>query len=376
MGFPSLWLCRSVYILVGLFQVQGRFPGLTAMIDPSLVVSSVTLGMLKRFVSALSSKLKVRLFTMNRRFQQRRRWVQPLFRVSASVTVLVLVIHWIEPENLIRAFQDADPPYLLSGGLSLLVAQVLSSYKWLLIVRGEGGEVRFLSALRIYFLGMFVNNFLPTGLGGDTSRVILVARKSNLSVGRSAWTVLFDRGTGFLALTYLGLLAASWYLYGVLGLAIFLPAGLVGCALLLTIRHRANYFPVNSLWVRSWNFLVIPVKSPSLWPAVILSFAFNFILITAIFLVAKGFGIDVPWSFVPILTLIVSASLLLPIFVGGYGAREAAFVLALGYVGVDPALAGALGLTWGLIIAVIGLGGGLLLLLNDRTSSGNAADAR
>lgn len=269
----------------------------------------------------------------------------PFIRLALSAAVLCLVIYWIAPGNLLDAFRHVSPGYLATAGVLLLAAQILSAYKWMLVVRSEGFDFGIKSAVRIYFIGMFFNNFLPTGLGGDVTRALLAARRARMSIVRSGWTVIFDRATGFIALAALSWVMAGFHYFGITGLAVSTLALMGGLLVNLSMRRRMDRLTVLPVLGKKVGLLLHPFRNPSLSPILLLSLLFNLMLATTVFLVSLGFGVHIQWPYIVVTIFVVSVSVLFPLFIGGFGAREAAFVFMLGFVGVEGGVAGAIGLT-------------------------------
>jgi uncharacterized protein (TIRG00374 family) len=87
--------------------------------------------------------------------------------------------------------------------LSLLVVlggQVVYAWRWRLLLAEAGVRVPFGSTVRQYLIGTFLNNFLPSTVGGDLGKVYLLGRDHGYRVVMAS--VLLDRmlGLGMLAM--------------------------------------------------------------------------------------------------------------------------------------------------------------------------------
>ncbi|MBI2300384.1 MAG: flippase-like domain-containing protein [Armatimonadetes bacterium] len=84
------------------------------------------------------------------------------------------------------------------------LCQALNCCKWGLILGSMAYPVRFGRLLRLYFIGMFANWFLPTSVGGDLVRMgYLTAEGVPFSIG--ALSVFMQRFTGMAAILLIGL---------------------------------------------------------------------------------------------------------------------------------------------------------------------------
>ena len=83
---------------------------------------------------------------------------------------------------------------------------VLSCWKWRILLQRKGIVVGLHSLVRLYILGNFFCNFLPSMIGGDSARGVILGRKT----GRMAdifLSIFMERFTGFVALVSLTSLA-------------------------------------------------------------------------------------------------------------------------------------------------------------------------
>ena len=88
--------------------------------------------------------------------------------------------------------------YLLSLGV-VLAGQVAYAWRWRMLLHAAGVAVSIRSVVRQYFVGLFVNNFLPTTVGGDIAKVVYLGQEHGYRP--VAASVLIDRllGLGMLA---------------------------------------------------------------------------------------------------------------------------------------------------------------------------------
>ncbi len=88
--------------------------------------------------------------------------------------------------------------YLMSLAV-VLGGQVLYAWRWRLLLTAAGVHVPFPTVVRQYFIGIFLNNFLPSTVGGDLAKVYLLGRERGYRAVTAS--VLLDRvlGVGVLA---------------------------------------------------------------------------------------------------------------------------------------------------------------------------------
>lgn len=215
-------------------------------------------------------------------------------------------------------------------------------------------------AIRLYYVGMFYNLFLPGGIGGDGYKVYWLQRQFDTSVKKLSASVLIDRMCGLLALGVL-----------LLGLAGFLPADIwpvkaaswLGPTLL--IMGIIGFFVIYYRWFPSFK--------TALWRSVGLSFMIQVCQLVAVLFILRALGIlDMALEYL-VVFLGSSIAAVLPITVGGAGAREVLMVQAAEVLPIQESEAVTLSLIFFVLAAFSSLAGGLISLPKPKESSEDAA---
>jgi uncharacterized protein (TIRG00374 family) len=231
----------------------------------------------------------------------------------------------------------------------VLVSHLINVYRWRFILNAESPG--FIYLLRVYGAGLFSNNFLPTGVGGDGVRAALLARSVSLS--RAILSVGFDRGIGLIALSGLFALGIMFGAPPVLRSQIVLSTfdlnrvdsvgvwivlvclGLVGLFLGVSILVSR----VNPQTFRQWLSNNASFHQPSHWVRLLLGgYAISFL--SHLFLVAANWAVlrSLDLSSIPgmsiWLVLASALTLLTPIAINGLGLQESVYVLLLSSSGV------------------------------------------
>jgi glycosyltransferase 2 family protein len=119
-------------------------------------------------------------------------WVSLQALISAALLAFLL---WSLDLAALRALFVRLPFwfYLLSL-VVVLGGQVVYAWRWRLLLTEAGVRVPFLSTVRQYFIGTFLNNFLPSTVGGDFGKVYLLGRDHGYRVVMAS--VVLDRMLG------------------------------------------------------------------------------------------------------------------------------------------------------------------------------------
>ncbi len=127
-----------------------------------------------------------------------------LVRLLVTLGLMALVAQRVDWSVFWARLRDGDPLWLGVAVGAVVVALTIGAVRWAALLRFVALTVPATTVARIYAVSTFAQSFLPTGVGGDATRVIMVARKGP-KAHRALSTVLLDRA-GSLA----GLLTLSW----------------------------------------------------------------------------------------------------------------------------------------------------------------------
>ena len=123
--------------------------------------------------------------------------------------MLAALVLWQDnSQKLFHILAQFDRNYIATLLLIELGLNGISSVKWSLFIHERGIQISQLRLFKLYLIGKFFNNFLPSMVGGDVARIYLLGQLMN-SHSRSFASVFLERATGVVGLT---LLAAGFAL--------------------------------------------------------------------------------------------------------------------------------------------------------------------
>jgi uncharacterized protein (TIRG00374 family) len=277
-------------------------------------------------------------------------------RVLVSAALLTLLLVLCKPATVWQYARAACLP-LLAGALAVyLSSMLLVAWRWQLLLRADGVSVPLLRLTRYYLIGFFLNNFLPSSIGGDVARVLYAARQTG-SVTHSFSVVFIERLLGFLAmaaLALLGMLAllttldarAAWWLGGVTG-ALTLAFAAVA---VVSFSAQAQTWIAARCARSRWQTLAARIAEASAAihhfrarPATLLavfaiSIAYQIVLGCFTYMVTRATGLATPFWLVFALMQLSSMAGIIPITLETAGMREGIYVLALQPLGYDRSL--------------------------------------
>ena len=237
---------------------------------------------------------------------------------------------------------------------------VVSTVKWSRLVRVVCAPLEFWPLLRAYWIGTFLNNYLPSSVGGDVMRILVlapVAPKAPLAA-----SVLVERLTGAAALALLSavclllhppappqLVVALWLLLAAIvgGLAAIWTGGtrLLGAGTRLLARAPGIVVRFASKVTRVADEVAGYRKTPGeLAVAFLWSLVFYGILVLFQFTLLRAVGSTIGLREAAVVAPLVPLVAMLPVTANGLGLAEGAFVLFYTQMGVpaDQAFAAAL----------------------------------
>lgn len=309
------------------------------------------------------------------------RWLKP----TVTIALYVLVFYWTDAREIPATLRNAQ--FALVGVCVALytIGQATSALKWRILLTPVGLRTSYARLLGFYFTGMFFNLFLPTIVGGDAVKAVLLARDTG-SPARATMSVFMERNTGLCALLLIALVAAYLAppvtLYGVslVTLTWLLAAGYV--AVNIVLFSPLAYRIADRLIARS-PLKRMRARTASLYEAatpythaigalvlsMLLSIVFQCIVIGVVFLSARALSLSIPLTAVAVFVPLVSLAGMVPVSVNGLGVREALYILLFGRIGVPAELAVSLALLYLGVTIVASLPGGLVYALQKSPGS-------
>ncbi len=273
--------------------------------------------------------------------------------------------------------------FLIVATLVILILSVtISTYKWKLFLSIHGLKYDFSRLHRYYFIAMYINNFLPTSIGGDGYRIYKTLDNER-SRSSALIAVLMERVTGLAALLILAYVSAI-YLFIVANddiAKVLLIIGTISCAAIMTSYF---FFPARYFRRLTNRFVCLAsiIKTLSLHlgdyithrhltiKVVTVSFLFHFHLCLA-YVVLLVFGLNLSVSIYELFIVLAVVGLIgvLPISINGLGVVEGTFIFLIGQYGVDYDDALMVALLIRLLVVPISIVGAVLFVIGESSLS-------
>ena len=246
-----------------------------------------------------------------------------------------------------KALQSANWLFLVIALIAFVISKLLSAFRLNIYFKNAGVNLPDFQSIKLYWLGMFYNLFLPGSISGDAYKVVLLKRKINIPYKKTTTAVLLDRFSGLLGN---GLILAVYSIF-VVKKSVYIT-GIIAAAILAVII----FYYITYRWLKDF----IPGFLPTLLFGIIVQ-AFQVI---SVYFIMSALGIPAQVTEYIFIFLISSVVAVLPLTIGGLGARELVFFEGSRYFGLAQEPSVIISLLF-YLITVITSAVGLFYVFND-----------
>jgi uncharacterized membrane protein YbhN (UPF0104 family) len=259
---------------------------------------------------------------------------------------LYLVFQKIDTGNLLQLSKTLSWGWLIPAIALFVGSKVATAIRLNHYFANIHISLSFWENWRLYLIGMFYNLFLPGGIGGDGYKVYLLNNQFKTPVKELLRASVLDRLGGLIAI--LGLL------FGILLLIdLPLPFGEPWVSDLVFSVGAIGMIP--GFWLLQKflfsNFL------PSFWQGIFWSLIGQLAQMAAVVCLLLALGVQDKFLAYQAVFLLSSIVAVLPLTIGGVGARELVVVYAHSYAGIQETEAVAFSLIFFLISVAVSLSG-------------------
>lgn len=271
-------------------------------------------------------------------------------KVVVTAAALVFVFKKLDIDSFKKSIADVNYGYLALGWLVFNISKIISAFRLNLFYKLAGINLNGLLNLRFYYLGMFYNMFLPGSVGGDAYKVYLLKENNEgASTKKLIAATLLDRISGVALLAMMA--GVFLYLSSYSATTVWYEILLFGGILLI--------MPGYYLFMK-WFF---PTFVSAYSTTGVYSFFVQLGQVISAWFILKALHIDAAyWDYLT-LFMISSVFAVIPLTVGGLGAREMVFLFGSEYLLIQEAPAVAFAVLFFITQALSSLVG-LLFLVN------------
>ena len=287
-----------------------------------------------------------------------RKTISLFIKIAVTALCFWYISVKIDFGEALKALLNANWLLLTLALLFFVLSKVFSALRLNIYFRNIGVRLTTIANLRLYWLGMFYNLFLPGAISGDAYKVVLLNRRFSASYKKASAAVLLDRFSGLIAL---GLILA---VYGTIVLKEpFWDILLVAGALL----SLGGFYVATRFLFRDFlpGFL-----STFLW-----GLGVQLSQVVCIYLIMAGLNIppsQSEWIFIFLAAAVVT---ILPLSLGGgLGTREIVFAEGARFFSLDLQTGIAISLLFYLVTVIGSLPGLIYVFTGPLAEKNNATD--
>jgi glycosyltransferase 2 family protein len=122
-------------------------------------------------------------------------------QIAVTIGLLYLVYH--DPrkrEEMWQALSHAKYSWVIAGVFAYAVVEIAAALRWQVLLRVQGIRLTVARVSGLFLIGMFYNQFLPGGTGGDIIKSYLLLKETPDKKAGALLAVVFDRFIGLVAL--------------------------------------------------------------------------------------------------------------------------------------------------------------------------------
>ena len=295
-------------------------------------------------------------------------------RLLVSAALLWLVMAKFQVHGVGTLMARMDWRFAVPALGLFLINRLVTTLEWQILLRAKGLIFPFRQLLRVVWVSNFFGHFLPAAVGGDSVRMVAMARRCE-QTPEALSSVVVERLNGALSLAVLAAVGAWWsavwwgsrtVLYAIalpflgVSLIVLLLWTSPGYQFLTRVVSRFQRVPGHRFLVKVHEAVSAYRHQP--WPvaaSLLLSTWTHLNRVGAMYLLAKGMGIDLLLGEALVCVPTALFVAMLPISISGLGVRESALMLLLAPVGISTTEAFTLSLAFHLAALTSNLPGGM-----------------
>src|SRR5881275_3126466 len=122
-----------------------------------------------------------------------------------QVTVTVGVLYWVYHDptrraQMVEAIRNAEYRWVAMGILAYVVVEIAAAFRWHVLLKVQKIHLSIPRLTGLFFIGLFYNQFLPGGTGGDIIKSYYLLKETPGKKAGALLAVVFDRFIGLVAL--------------------------------------------------------------------------------------------------------------------------------------------------------------------------------
>ncbi|MHC4068587.1 MAG: lysylphosphatidylglycerol synthase transmembrane domain-containing protein [Planctomycetota bacterium] len=149
--------------------------------------------------------------------KKKTKYIFLVLRIAVVTAGIIWAVIWLSSgqrwQNLLQIFKKMNLLLFAAVLVVFALGQVLVALRWWILTKTQAIFIPFSAALRLHFLGLFYNNFLPGSVGGDLIRAWYVTRHTEKKF-EAVLSVFVDRVIGLASTLLIAIFFYAIFLRG------------------------------------------------------------------------------------------------------------------------------------------------------------------
>lgn len=276
-------------------------------------------------------------------------------KIAVTVALLAIAFYWVDVSRLWTVLSTTSMPLFALATILIMTAQLIAVVRFGRILDAFQRPMAMREVGRIFFIGNWFAQLLPTALGGDAMRVLLLRRR--MGIQRAVRATLLNRVLGLTTLLLLPVLiwplipaalADDAVITILVAACLVLSTGVGAAAWLSKAVRRWRWIPRPFRWAAVPLFDLRRIVSSAYGPTlVITSILVAVFTVSALFVLCLAIGESHSYWLLSALSALVVVAMHIPISYAGWGTREVSALALLSLAGLGPANALAVSILYG-----------------------------
>jgi len=238
--------------------------------------------------------------------------VKTILKLVVSGVIIYYIYSSLDINKFMSYLKNITITSYIAAFIVFNISQIISAKRLELILLTKKVVISFKEQIKLYYLGMFYNLFLPAGIGGDGYKVYYISKLFQIKVRTLIKLLLYDRFVGLSGLLFLLLICLYFYFDYKIISSIF-----VICVLLIAGVVFLFFKDLNIVFLQALLLSIVIQALQGLSGYLLFS---NLTQLYGVYLV---------------LFYLSSLATVFPFTIGGLGAREAVFVFGLSNLDIN-----------------------------------------
>jgi glycosyltransferase 2 family protein len=315
-----------------------------------------------------------------------------LLKFTVGIALLIILLRFIDWRRSVVILLDTSPLPVLVALFVVSLNMLISTHKWYILLLAQSIVVPWGWLLKCYWIGSFFSNYLPSNIGGDMVRLMMMQHLKNSA--QVAASIFLERLTGFVVLLgfsmFTLLMRPQHFMIGNFRSIFLVMLSILFMSIILILLTRTylskffmGFFQGDKSYIgnigRKFKNLFVSIfyyreKKGEIVLTLILSLPFYCLIILFQYLIFIAIGRKVSLLEVFFIAPLIPLVSLLPVSLNGIGLAEGAFVVFYVQAGVEPEVALAATVLRRALCVVVSLVGGVLWLAYQSKMRGSGGD--